>query len=100
MASSERGVACVPVPEDRHEFPLQCIFFGTVNPDTYVLDGTGNRRFWPLRCGTIEIPALTNNQLWAEAVHCFREGAILWIEASALPAGAWVSRWPTSVPGD
>lgn len=59
-------------------FPRQCIFGGSVNPggSGYLKDDTGNRRFLPVLCSSIDKAALRadRDQLWAEAVVAYQAG--------------------------
>lgn len=73
------------------DFPRQCVFAGTVNLDQYLSDETGNRRFWPVMCGIIDLEALAadRDQLWAEAVAMYRG----WVErGSRVGECLW---WPS-----
>ena len=77
-------------PYERYviDVPRQCVFAGSVNPDTYLRDETGNRRFWPIRCGQIDLEAIRRDrdQLWAEAMAMFGRGAIWWLDDPELIA--------------
>lgn len=63
---------------DSARFPRSVVFAGTTNEirTAYIEDPTGARRFWPVICGTINIPDLARDrdQLWAEAVAAFKSG--------------------------
>lgn len=57
----------------------QFVTFGTTNEDTYLGDSTGNRRFWPISVGDVDLNKLRADlrQLWGEAVHCWRRREFL-----------------------
>jgi putative DNA primase/helicase len=73
------------------DFPRQCVFAATINPGVigYLKDETGNRRFWPVKCGVdwaegkkVDTDALAEvrGQLWAEARDRYAAGEQWWLE--------------------
>jgi len=87
--------------------PRQCVFVATTNDSTYLKDETGGRRFWPARCGKIDLPALRHDreQIIAEAVAAYRNGAQWWpdrdfettIIAAEQEARLFVDAWQEPV---
>jgi putative DNA primase/helicase len=65
------------------KLPRHCVFAGTCNPDTFLRDETGNRRFWPVkihkRCDVDGIRT-DRDQLWAEALVRYRDGEKWYLE--------------------
>ena len=81
------------------DFPRQCIFIGTINPNAYgyLKDDTGNRRYWPVVCHPEEgkpimrLGALSKDvsQLWAEALYlCQKDPGRLYIKDKEVNAQA------------
>jgi predicted P-loop ATPase len=68
----------------------QCVFAASVNNETPLTDETGNRRWWPVRCGAIDIDALIHDrdQLWAEAYKRYHAGDVWWLDSAELNQAA------------
>lgn len=63
-------------------FKRQFVLAGTTNNNEYLKDATGNKRFWPVKCGErFDLVSLERDreQLWAEAVHLYKSGFIYWL---------------------
>lgn len=69
-------------PFGRHDVAekRQCLFIGTTNQDVYIKDVTGGRRFWPVKCTTIDVDGMekARDQLFAEAVVVYRNKEPHW----------------------
>lgn len=68
-----------PIPT---KFPRKFVLAGTTNESQYLNDPTGDRRFWPINVGEIDLIRLKREreQLWAEAVYRHKAGDKWYIE--------------------
>ena len=67
--------------------PRRTVFFGSCNPgQPYLQDDTGNRRFWPVVTGRIDLEGLraARDQLWAEAAQLEAAGV-----SHVMPEWLW-----------
>ena len=70
-----------PYQKNVQTIPRRCVFIGTTNNPQFLTDKTGNRRFYPVKCGADGYKLLDHEtevrayirQAWAEAVHLYKE---------------------------
>lgn len=92
-AEASRSKAFFTRGEDRYRNPYgrkpvtiqrTCVFSGSVNHATYLKDDTGNRRYWPVKVGRMNLDDLRDDrdQIWAEAKALYEKGTEWWVRAS------------------
>lgn len=79
-----------PYGRTYEDHPRQCVLAGSTNDTDYLRDASGNRRFWPVRCSTVELGWLEahRDQLWAEAAAREASGEAHWLTEQSIVADA------------
>lgn len=70
-------------------YPRQCVFFATTNEEHFLKGDTGNRRWWVIEVGKVapkfdlweDMTPDVVGQLWAEALHYYEAGELLYLPA-------------------
>lgn len=76
-------------PYDRieSEYQRRTVFFASVNEDRYLVDDTGNRRWWTVPVVAVDYShSIDVQQLWAEVLHLWRQGEQHWLTAEEFQA--------------
>lgn len=85
----------LPYARLAQDIPRQCIFVGSINPESdadlgWLKDTTGNRRYWPVPVTTIDLTNLckVRDQLWAEALSYYKKNAVIYFDDVKLDRAA------------
>ena len=89
QASRQTDRARLAYARSASDVPRQWVMIGTTNKgtgDAYLKSTTGNRRFWPIEVGRVDVNAIIRDrdQLWAEASHLEASG-----KSIRLPKYLW-----------
>lgn len=68
----------------RVDKPRRCIYWATTNESDYLKSDIGNRRFWPVQVGDVDLTGLAaiREQLWAEAATAEKSGESIVLDRS------------------
>ncbi len=77
FVAERKDVFRPPYSKGFAEFPRSVCLTADTNEDDFLRDDTGDRRYWVIPCGQIDVDkmVLWRDQLLAEAVHLYKQGA-------------------------
>ena len=86
--TSDRDVLRRPYARLESEFARRTVFFASVNPNQFLHDPTGNRRFWTIECEYIDHNHTTDmQQVWAEVYEqLYKKGVKCYLEPDEMAA--------------
>lgn len=63
------------------EYPRRTVFFASVNETNFLMDQTGNTRFWTISVNTINyMHEIDMVQLWAQVYELYKTGSKWWLD--------------------
>ncbi|CAG2144502.1 hypothetical protein LMG31506_03020 [Cupriavidus yeoncheonensis] len=70
-----------PYDKKVSQYSRRTVFFASVNEDRYLVDDTGNRRWWTIPVTRINYNhGIDMQQVWAELLHLWRQGEPHWLQ--------------------
>ena len=81
----QRDVMRRPYARKDSTYARRTVFFGSVNPQQYLHDDTGNRRYWTIECEAINARHdIDMQQLWVEVYHWWLSGQTHYLTAEEI----------------
>jgi putative DNA primase/helicase len=73
--TSENDVMRLSYGRKESDFARRTVFFGSVNSDKFLVDNTGNRRFWSIECSSVNYKhQIDMQQFWAQIYELYKKG--------------------------
>ena len=77
----------MPYARSSNRYPRRTAFVASVNENNYLVDDTGNRRFWTIPVESVDYEHTVNiQQVWAEYTHHWRDGAKWYLTGKDIEA--------------
>jgi hypothetical protein len=78
--------------ESQRDIPMTVSFIGTSNPDQYLSDDTGNRRFWPVKMKGIDLAYMADHKDLPKKLHAHYQSMALKMTTDEIYAACRASK--------